>query len=230
MDLLDMEYVSAVGNIKNFCADQQQYNSEFLSYCWLRLLLIVKEYISPQSALELKAVLSFQIPLSDNDTIGITHKRHPHRRRMCLCAAPLINSVHREKTLYKKAFLFIHQLTVSTVGPIICRFERNIVLQCRNMKMFQSNYICSHESWYHWYVGQISLTAKIMMKARDYRKIKCEGLKWQKFECSTWTGWISGSFWHLALECGIKHLLSLHIWQNWELGISDFFHFELRNQ
>jgi hypothetical protein len=62
MDLLDMEYVSAVGNIKNFCADQQQYNSEFLiskelSYCWLRLLLIVKEYISPQSALELKAVL-----------------------------------------------------------------------------------------------------------------------------------------------------------------------------
>lgn len=55
MDLLGMEYVSAVGNIKNFCADQQQYNSELLiskelSYCWLRLLLIVKEYISPQSA------------------------------------------------------------------------------------------------------------------------------------------------------------------------------------
>lgn len=120
-------------------------------------------------------MLSFQIPLSDNDTIGITPKRHPHRRRMCLCAAPLINSVHREKTLYKKAFLFIHQLTVSTVGPIICRFERNIVLQCLNMKMFQSNYICSHESWYPWYVGQISLSAKIMMKARGYRKIKWEG-------------------------------------------------------
>ena len=34
----------------------------------------------------------------------------------------------------------------------------------------------------------------------------------------------------LALECGIKHLLSPHNWQNWELGISDFFHFELRNQ
>jgi len=149
-------------------------------------------------------VLSFQIPLSDNDAIGITPKRHPHRRRMCLCAAPLINSVHREKTLFKKAFLFIHQLTVSTVGPIICRFGRNIVLQCRNMKMFQRNYIiCSHESWYPWYVGQISLTAKIMMKARGYNKIKWEGPKWQKFECSTWTGWISWSFWHWNVELSI---------------------------
>jgi hypothetical protein len=54
MLLLGMEYVSAVGNINNFFADQQQYNSEFLIskelYIWLRLLLIVKEYISPQSA------------------------------------------------------------------------------------------------------------------------------------------------------------------------------------